>query len=220
MARLGDLRLLPSRPPASALAPIVRVLAALGVTPMHISVAGLLGNVAAGVLVARGDLVLAGIVTLLASALDMFDGALARATCKASPTGAIIDSTLDRISEAAVLGGVLYYALVRDNTELAMLAFVAVVGSLMVSYVRARAEGLGITLTDGVFTRAERVVLISVALLLGWLRPALWLLAVLTTLTAAQRLLLATRKLRALPGAVPPASAQPPGRTSGQEPPV
>lgn len=201
MARLSALRLLPSRPPAAALAPVVRALAMLGVTPLALSLAGLVGNMAAGVLVARGALLAAGILTLLASALDMLDGALARATGRASRTGALLDSTLDRVSEAAVLCGVLAYALGRGDDEQALLAFVAVVGSLMVSYVRARAEALGLALTDGLFTRAERVVVLSAALMLGWLRPALWLLAVLTVLTAVQRVVIAVRALRAEPPA-------------------
>lgn len=204
MARLTALPLLPARPPAAVLAPLVRTLAMLGVTPLALSLVGVAGNVGAGLLVARGALLAGGILTLLASALDMLDGALARATGRASRIGALLDSTLDRVSEAAVLGGVLAYALRRGDDEQAMLAFVVVVGSLMVSYVRARAEALGLTLTDGLFTRAERVVVLSAALMLGWLRLALWLLAVLTVLTAVQRLLLAVCALRAL-RAEPPA---------------
>lgn len=195
MARLTSMRLLPSRAPASVLAPIVAALARAGVTPNMLSVTGLLGNGAAGVLVARGDLVAAGIVMLLASGLDMLDGALARATGKAGPVGALLDSTFDRASEAAVLFGVLWYAIDRGDDEQAALAFVAVVGSMLVSYVRARVEGLGGKLTDGLFTRAERVVLLALALLFGFLRGALWVLAVLTVLTAAQRLYLGARVL-------------------------
>ncbi|MGE0134427.1 MAG: CDP-alcohol phosphatidyltransferase family protein [Dehalococcoidia bacterium] len=195
MARLTSMRLLPSRAPAGVLAPIVAALAGAGVTPNMLSVAGLLGNGAAGVLVARGDLVAAGIVMLLASGLDMLDGALARATGKAGPVGALIDSTFDRVSEAAVLFGVLWYALDRGHDDQAALAFVAVVGSMLVSYVRARVEGLGERLTDGLFTRAERVVLLALALLFGFLRGALWVLAVLTVVTAAQRLYLGARVL-------------------------
>lgn len=195
MARVASMKLLPSRPPASVIAPIVTALARAGVTPNMLSVTGLLGNGAAGVLVARGDLLAAGILMLLASALDMLDGALARATGKAGPVGALLDSTFDRVSEAAVLFGVLWYALDRGDDEQAALAFVAVVGSMLVSYVRARVEGLGGKLTDGLFTRAERVVLLALALLFGFLRGALWVLAVLTVVTAAQRLYLGTRVL-------------------------
>jgi CDP-diacylglycerol--glycerol-3-phosphate 3-phosphatidyltransferase len=175
------------------------VLAALGVTPLALSLAGLLGNLVAGVLIAEGALVTGGVVTSFASALDILDGALARATGSASRTGAMIDSVLDRVSEAAVLGGVLAYALGRGDDEQAMLAFIAVVGSLLVSYVRARGEALGLTLTDGLFTRPERVFLLCAALIFGFLRVGLWLLAVLTVLTAFQRLMLAVRALRAEP---------------------
>lgn len=195
MARLTSMRLLPSRAPASVLGPIVAALASVGVTPNMLSVVGLLGNGVAGVLVARGDLVAAGVVMLLASGLDMLDGALARATGKAGPVGALFDSTFDRVSEAAVLFGVLWYALDRGDDEQATLAFVAVVGSMLVSYVRARVEGLGGRLTDGLFTRAERVVLLALALLFGFLRGAMWVLAVLTVATAVQRLYLGARVL-------------------------
>jgi CDP-diacylglycerol--glycerol-3-phosphate 3-phosphatidyltransferase len=209
VARLSTVRLLPGRLPAHVLAPIVRPLAAAGVTPMMISAAGVAGNVVAAVLIARGELLFGGIVMLISSALDMLDGALARATGRAAPTGALVDSVLDRVSEAVVLGGVLAYALQRDNDEQALLAFVAVVGSLLVSYVRARAEGLGVTLTDGLFTRAERVVVMAIALIFGLLRPALWLLAILTVLTATQRLVLAYRKVSER-SAHPEAAAGPP----------
>jgi CDP-diacylglycerol--glycerol-3-phosphate 3-phosphatidyltransferase len=175
------------------------VLAALGVTPLALSLAGLLGNVVAGLLIAQGALVTGGIVTSFASALDILDGALARATGSASKTGAMIDSVLDRISEAAVLGGIMWYALERGDNEQVILAFIAVVGSLMVSYVRARGESLGLTLTDGLFTRPERVFLVCAALIFGFVRVGLWILAVLTVLTTVQRLFLAVRALRAAP---------------------
>lgn len=187
--------LLPRRAPAAVLDPIVRGLAAARVTPTMLTTAGFLGNVLAAWLAAQGDLRLAGAAVLFFSALDMLDGALARATGRASRFGALYDSTLDRLSEAAVLGGLLWYALQSGSDEQAMLAFVATVGSLMVSYVRARSEGLGLALRDGLFTRSERVVLVGVALILGSTRAALWALAILTVLTAFQRLWIASRAL-------------------------
>ena len=181
------MKLLPTRAPAAVLDPVVRVLVAAGITPNMLTVAGFLGHVGAAWLVASGELVLGGVLVLVFSAMDMLDGAVARATGKASRFGAMFDSVLDRLSEAAVLGGILLYELELENHEEAVLAFWAVVGSLMVSYVRARAEGLGTTMTSGLFTRPERVVVTGVALLFGWLRPALWLLAVVTLVTTAQR---------------------------------
>lgn len=187
--------LLPRRAPAAILDPIVRGLAAAHVTAAMLTTAGFLGNVFAAWLASQGELLLAGIAVLFFSALDLLDGALARATGTASRFGALYDSTLDRLSEAAVLGGLLWYALQTGSDEQAMLAFVATVGSLMVSYVRARAEGLGLALKDGLFTRSERVVLVGVALILGFTRAALWALAVLTVLTAFQRLWIGSRAL-------------------------
>jgi CDP-diacylglycerol--glycerol-3-phosphate 3-phosphatidyltransferase len=183
------MKLLPTHAPATVLDPIVQALVVVRITPNMLTVAGFLGNVVAAGFVANGELVIGGVLALVFSALDMLDGAVARATGKASPFGAMFDSVLDRLSEAAVLGGILLYELELENHEEAMLAFWAVVGSLMVSYVRARAEGLGImTMRSGLFTRPERVVVTGVALLFGWLRPALWLLAVVTLLTTVQRL--------------------------------
>ncbi len=192
-----NVHLLPARPPAAAIDPIVRVLAATGVTPAMLTTAGLLGNIGAAVLVVQGSLLAAGVVVLLASSLDMLDGALARATGTTSRFGAMYDSTLDRFSEAVVLFGIAWYAFDTGSREQMLLAFAAVVGSLMVSYVRARAEGLHLELRDGLFTRAERVVLTSIMLILGTLRLGLWILAVVTLLTAFQRLWIASRMLLA-----------------------
>ena len=189
------MKLLPTRISAERLAPIVRVFVALGITPNMITVAGLLGSVGAAVAVANDQLILGGILVLVFGGLDMFDGAVARATGRATPFGALFDSVLDRLSEAVVLGGILVYELDRGNEEEAILAFTAVVGSILVSYVRARAEGLGLTMTSGLFTRPERVVLTGAALILGLLRPALWVLAVVTLLTVAQRVDTARRLL-------------------------
>lgn len=189
--------LLPRRAPSALVDPLVRVLVAARISPAVVTSAGFAGNVVAAVLVARGSLLAGGIVVLLASALDFLDGALARSTGRASRFGALYDSTLDRLSEAVVLFGLLWYELDLGNREESLLVFAAVVGSLMVSYVRARAEGLGLQLRDGLFTRAERVVLTGVALIFGLVRPALWVLAVLTLVTATQRTWIAARALLA-----------------------
>jgi CDP-diacylglycerol---glycerol-3-phosphate 3-phosphatidyltransferase len=189
-------RLLPGRAPERLLSPVVRTLTAAGVTPTMLTVAGLAGNIGAAGLIATGSLVAGGVVMLLASGLDMLDGAVARATGKASPAGALLDSVLDRLSEAAVLFGIMLYGLDQGRSDVAALAFAAVVGSLMVSYVRARAEGLGVSLTEGLFRRQERVVLTAGGLILGLLAPMLWVLAVLSLATALQRLVLAGRAVR------------------------
>ena len=190
-----NVRLLPARPPAAAIAPIVRVLVAVRITPAMLTTAGLLGNMVAAALIMQGSLFTGGIVVLLASALDMLDGALARATSSTSRFGAMYDSVLDRFSEAIVLFGIAWYGFQNGSREQALLAFAAVVGSLMVSYVRARAEGLNLQLQDGIFTRAERVVLTGAMLILGYLTIGLWILAVMSLFTAFQRLWIASRML-------------------------
>jgi CDP-diacylglycerol--glycerol-3-phosphate 3-phosphatidyltransferase len=193
---VDQIKLMPHRAPERLVGPVVRALAALGVTPDMITFVSIAGNVAAAVLAANGQLVAAGIVMLVFSAMDFLDGALARATGKASSYGAMLDSVFDRTSEAAVLFGILIYELDQGHSEESALVFGAVVGSLMVSYVRARAEGLGIELHEGLFTRPERVVLLAAALITGWVRLGLWILAVLTLLTAAQRFVSAALTLR------------------------
>ena len=190
--------LLPSRAPAALAGPAVRLLARLGVTPNALTFASLVGNAAAAALVASGSLAAGGLVMLLASSLDFLDGALARETGRASKAGALLDSVFDRCSEAAVLFGLLLHLLAEDRREEAALAFGALAGSLLVSYVRARAEALGVALTSGWLRRAERVALLAAALIVGaLLRPVLWALAALTLLTAAQRLWIGVRALRA-----------------------
>jgi CDP-diacylglycerol---glycerol-3-phosphate 3-phosphatidyltransferase len=179
--------------------PIVSPLAKIGVTPNMISAFGFAGNVAAGALSAGGHYVWAGALMLIFSALDLLDGALARKTGTVTKFGAVFDSVLDRISEAAVLGGVLFhYTQVGEHTQEVVLCYAAIVGSIMVSYVRARAEGEGLTLREGLFTRAERVILLGGALLIGhgvvlW---ALWVLAALSHITAVQRVAAVWQKLR------------------------
>lgn len=187
--------ILPRRAPTAVLHPIVGALAAAGVTPFMLTTVGFLGNVLAAYFVIEGWLLAAGAAVLFFSALDMLDGALARMTGTASRFGALYDSTLDRLSEAAVLFGIFWYSLDLGHREEALLAFLALIGSIMVSYVRARSEGLGMPIKDGLFTRSERVVLTGVLLLFGWVRVLLWILAILTLFTAAQRTWIASRLL-------------------------
>ncbi|MEX2237979.1 MAG: CDP-alcohol phosphatidyltransferase family protein [Dehalococcoidia bacterium] len=190
-------QLLPHTAPSRLTLPVARGLAVLGVTPNMVSAIGFLGNCGAAALVATGHFWQAGVAMLFFSLLDVFDGALARLTGTASPFGAVFDAVLDRASEAALLlGVVIYYANRGDELEV-VLAYAAVAGSIMVSYVRARGEGSGIMIKEGLFTRAERVVILGAGLILGLVLPVLAILAVLANLTAVQRLL-AVRRAAAL----------------------
>src|SRR5690606_16881077 len=168
--------------------PVVAVLARLGVTPNMLTVAQLIGGVIAGIVIATGELFIGGIILIASAALDAFDGTLARTTGKVTKFGGVFDSTIDRMFEGAVMAGILYYYLDRVATEETMLVFVVMVGSLCVSYVRARAEVEGVSLYDGIFTRVVRILVLTAGLLLDVLNPVLWVLAVATWLTAFHRL--------------------------------
>jgi CDP-diacylglycerol--glycerol-3-phosphate 3-phosphatidyltransferase len=195
---------LPRSAPKWVTEPVVRPLARLGVTPNMITVLGLLGNIGAAALAADGRFLIAGIVVLVASALDMFDGALARATGQATPFGSAFDATVDRISEAAVLFGLLVFFSDRGGRTEELLIFVAAVSSILVSYVRARAEILGLRMREGAFTRFERVLLIGAGLIVqdvvdeNVITPVLWALAALATFTVLQRLAIVWLKTRAM----------------------
>jgi CDP-diacylglycerol--glycerol-3-phosphate 3-phosphatidyltransferase len=160
------------------------------ITANQVTAVGFLLNLGAAALIYQEQWIVAGVVFLIGSILDIFDGAIARSKGEAGPRGAFIDSTFDRIAEGAVLGAVaLVFA--RDGETLAIAAvFAALVGSFLTSYTRAKAESLGLDGTAGFMARAERVVLIGAALLfapLGALPYAIELLAVLSAVTVAQR---------------------------------
>jgi len=175
--------------------PAARILAKTGVTPNMLTVMGFLVSIAAAVLIAKEYFLAGGLVILLAGAFDLLDGPLARATGKTTRFGAFLDSTLDRLSEAAVIGGILaYYTFFEKGTWEPLLAYGCFVGSVMVSYLRARAEGLGVKCEVGIFTRAERVVFMSAGLMFGqWFDLAisvmLGIITALAFVTVIQRLI-------------------------------
>jgi CDP-diacylglycerol--glycerol-3-phosphate 3-phosphatidyltransferase len=189
--------LLPRSAPRWFTDPIVDVLARAGVTPNMLTAAGVIGNIVAAVFAASGEFLVAGLVVLAASSLDMLDGALARATGRAT----VFDAVMDRISEAAVLFGLLVHFSDRGERTEELLIFVAVVASILVSYVRARAEVVGVEMREGLFSRPPRVALISAGLILDpvWddsVTAMLWALAVFASLTVAQRMALVWLKTR------------------------
>ena len=187
---------MPRALPRQVTGPIVSLLARIGVTPNMLTVAQLAGGIGAAALIARGELAWGGIVMLASAALDAIDGTLARTTGRVTRFGGVFDSVIDRLFEGAVLGGVLYYYLTPDGKTESMLAFVSIVGSLCVSYVRARAQVEGVNLLEGLFTRPVRIILLAAGLMLDVLSPVLWVMAVMTLLTTGQRLALVWLKLR------------------------
>jgi CDP-diacylglycerol--glycerol-3-phosphate 3-phosphatidyltransferase len=174
-------------------------LARLGLTPNALTAIGLALNLLVAIIIASGHLVLGGVLLLVASGFDMLDGAVARASGTVTKFGGFLDSTLDRYSEAVVYGGVLVYMLgTPDAQSGALLVLVATVGSLMISYARARAEAAGLTAAVGLLARPERVVVLAAGLLIGQLVPALWILAIGTHLTVAMRMAHVWRLSRAI----------------------
>ncbi|MDT7944566.1 MAG: CDP-alcohol phosphatidyltransferase family protein [Dehalococcoidia bacterium] len=171
--------------------PLLLALARLGVHPHMLTVAGVTGNLVAAVLVGRGHELLGGILVWGASAMDMLDGALARAAGRQSPFGSVLDAVMDRVAEAAVLFAVLFRFSSQGDQEGVLLAFVAAVASFMVSYVRARAELAGVPMREGLMARPERVFLLGLGLIIGHVKTVLWVISVLAAITAAQRFLLA-----------------------------
>ena len=180
--------------------PVALFMGRVGLTPNLVTMIGLLIAGVAAYLIGVGLWWAGGLVALFAGIFDMFDGALARNTGRASNFGALLDSTIDRVSEAVVLLGVLAYYLTRDNDWGAMLVYAALVGSIMVSYMRARSEGLGIECKVGVMQRPERVALTGLGLIVAHWIPVVMLvvlgvIAALTTVTAIHRLVHTWRML-------------------------
>ncbi|MGD0765142.1 MAG: CDP-alcohol phosphatidyltransferase family protein [Dehalococcoidia bacterium] len=195
-SRRATFTLVPHKLPPGLTEPVGRALARTGVTPNMITSLGLAGAVGASVLVARGEFLAGGLVMLAAAALDLLDGIVARASGKVTAFGGVFDSVADRLSEAAVLGGLLFRFASEGRREEIMLVFAAVVGSLLVSYVRARAEAAGAELREGLFTRPERVIVLGIGLIVDQPRIALWILAVLANLTVLERVWVVRRRLR------------------------
>jgi CDP-diacylglycerol--glycerol-3-phosphate 3-phosphatidyltransferase len=161
----------------------------MGVTPNALTYTGFVLTLCTAFLLAGGYFRSGALLLFVASMFDMLDGSLARATEQSSKFGAFLDSTLDRYSESITfLALAVYYSgSIATRTEL-VLIFVILVGSLMVSYTRARAEGLNIECKAGLFQRPERIVVLMVGLLTGWMLPILWIMAIFTNFSALQRI--------------------------------
>jgi CDP-diacylglycerol--glycerol-3-phosphate 3-phosphatidyltransferase len=202
--------------------PLVLGLDRLGLTPLAVSVIGLLITAVSGWIVARGGLFPGAVVFLVGSGFDMLDGDLARLQGTVSCRGAFLDSCFDRLGEAFLFAGLTWYfatlPLGADPVALVLITWV-VVGSLTTSYVRARAEGVGETCFVGFLQRTERVIILAVALLLGhWaVVPALWFLAVATMATTIQRIVHVAAKLPGPEPKLPDAEPELPGAEPADE---
>jgi CDP-diacylglycerol--glycerol-3-phosphate 3-phosphatidyltransferase len=169
----------------------------LGIHPDWITIAGLVIVAAGSVLIGRGQLQLGAVVLAVGLPLDALDGAVARAMNRKDRFGELLDSTLDRYADAFIFAGLGYYFAVQNRLDMLVLAFVGLIGTQVVSYVRARADGVGVSVKVGLFTRLERVAIIMMMLFVPDLLPyGIWILAIGTNFTGLQRLWFVYRTLR------------------------
>jgi CDP-diacylglycerol--glycerol-3-phosphate 3-phosphatidyltransferase len=171
-----------------AVKPVGDSLRRTGLTPDHLTVIGLLIGVGAAVAIGTGRLLLGLVLVILAALPDLLDGALAKASGASSQRGAFFDSTVDRITDAVLLGGIAWYLASEESAHMALLPYALMAVSSVISYQRAKAESLGLDARGGLMERAERIVLICLGLLIEpLLVPILWVMLVLTSITAVQR---------------------------------
>lgn len=174
---------------ARLIEPIARFLGSLGLSPNAVTILGFLLTAAVAGVLASGRLLLAGLLLIVTLAFDAVDGTLARITGQTTRFGAFLDSTLDRWAEVAMFVAIVWLYVHTNNDLGAILAVLALSMSLLVSYTRARAEGIGLECKEGILTRFERMVILILGLVAGQLIWALAIIAALAGITAVQRIL-------------------------------
>ena len=195
---------------AGLVEPPARGLLRIGVTPDMVTIVGAFGSsITALILVPRGEFLLALAIMAVLTVSDLLDGTMARIRGTAGPWGNFLDSTLDRVTDAAVFSSLLWWAVANDETVSAWAAAVCLIASVAISYSKARAESLGATANGGIAERAERLMVAGLAALLtglgiGWAMPVLLsILAVLAVITVIQRFLDVHRQLAGTAGPTP-----------------
>jgi CDP-diacylglycerol--glycerol-3-phosphate 3-phosphatidyltransferase len=183
-----------------AVKPLGAALRRTGLTPDHLTVVGLVVGAGAAFAIGAGELRLGLVLVILAALPDLLDGALAKATDAASQRGAFFDSTVDRITDSLLLGGIAWHLASTESPHMAILPFAVMAVSSLISYQRAKAESLGLEAKGGLMERAERIVLLCLGLLFDVLLvPVLWVMLVLTSLTALQRFVKVWRQAAVAP---------------------
>lgn len=176
--------------------PVVNLLVKTGITPNALTWTGFIIAVVTAVFAAFGNMPVAGLLLLFGGYFDMLDGSLARRTGKVSVYGEVLDSTLDRLSEGAVLIGILYWFTVVGSVWGIMLVGVTMLSSLVVSYIRAKAEIIKVECLKGLFTRPERVIVLAVGFFINRLEIAIGVIAFFSMITIGQRLYHVWRQLK------------------------
>jgi CDP-diacylglycerol--glycerol-3-phosphate 3-phosphatidyltransferase len=177
--------------------PLARVLNGIGLMPNTVTLLGLVGNTVGAYLLATGHITWGGILVLVMGPIDALDGAMARLRGEPSRFGAFVDSVTDRYSELVIFAGLLIYFLFQGNLVGAGVAYFAAAGSVLVSYVKSRAQTLGFDCETGILTRAERYLVLAPLLVVNLPMIALWIIAILANITALQRILYVRAQARA-----------------------
>ena len=168
--------------------PIGGFLNRLGLTPNTVTLLGVFGNMIAAYFIVRGQISIGGIIMLIAWPIDALDGTMARLRGEASDWGAFVDSVSDRYSELIVLGALLYYFTITNQHVAEVVTFAAAAGSILVSYVKARAEAQSFSAKEGLLTRAERYFVLGPSLAFNIPVIGVWIIAILANFTALQRI--------------------------------
>lgn len=176
--------------------PIARLTGRLGISPNTLTIVGCVLNLGISVLIGMGYLRLGGFLLLPAFAFDALDGAVAREMNRVTKFGAFLDSCLDRISESAVMLALAWWYMSHGIYLVAILAIVSIIGAMLVSYTRARAEAIGVDCKVGLFTRVERGLLVIAGLIAGLSSLMLWVMAIGSVATALQRVVYVYKKSR------------------------
>ena len=176
--------------------PVARFIARSGIHPNLISGLGLLVSFLAGASAAIGQFILAAILVVVSGIFDLLDGAVARASNKISRFGGVLDSTLDRLGEAALLLGLLVFYVREVSVPGILLVNISLITSGLVSYIKARAEGAGVSCPVGLFTRAERIILLALGLFFGQVIIILAIISFFSLITAVQRLLYVWQQMK------------------------
>lgn len=174
----------------SILDPFIDLIVRFNVHPNHLTILGLLASLVGAVFYAKYDIRLAGVLILLGGLCDVIDGKIARKTGLSSKFGALFDSSLDRYAEVFIFLGIAIFFVQKDHPITSIMVVLALGGSMMVSYVRARSEGLGYDCKVGIMQRPERIVYIGFSSLIHAyvLEVIIWMIAILANFTAIQRL--------------------------------
>jgi phosphatidylglycerophosphate synthase len=176
-------------------APLSPIAKRIPLSPNFLTITGFVITIISALIIQK-NLKLGGILILVGGIFDFFDGLVARTQGKVSKFGAFLDSVLDRYSDAFLFLSIAWYLAVKGSHIGAFLSLGTLVGAFLISYARARAEGLGESCHTGIMERPERIIMLSFAAITGWLMPVLWIMLILTHITVLQRIFHVWKSIR------------------------